>query len=69
MHMVVEGGTVIVRINNQTGKYIRSAKGVRQGDPLSPILFNFVADSLARMMDKALENGALTGLDSHLITK
>jgi hypothetical protein len=32
MHMVVEGGTVIVRINNQTGKYIRSAKGVRQGD-------------------------------------
>lgn len=67
--MVVEGGTVIVRINNQTGKYIRSAKGVRQGDPLSPILFNFVADSLARMMDRALENGALTGLDSHLITK
>jgi hypothetical protein len=40
MHMVVEGGTVSVKINNQIGKYIKSYKGVRQGDPLSPILFN-----------------------------
>jgi hypothetical protein len=67
MHMVVEGGTVSVRINNQTGKYIRSAKGARQGDPLSPILFNFVVDSLARMMDKAIDNGVLKGLGNHLI--
>jgi hypothetical protein len=67
MHMVVEGGTVSVRINNQIGNYIRSAKGVRQGDPLSPILFNFVADSLARMVDKAIENDVLKGLGNHLI--
>jgi hypothetical protein len=40
MHMVVEGGTVIVRINNQTGKYIRSAKGVRQGDRRSLPFFS-----------------------------
>lgn len=51
--MVVEGCTVSVRINNQNGKYIRSYKGVKQGDPLSPILFNFVVDSLARMMNRA----------------
>jgi hypothetical protein len=43
--MVVEGDTFSVRINNQTSKYIRSVKGMRQGDPLSPILFNFVDDS------------------------
>jgi hypothetical protein len=65
--MVVEGDIVSVRINNQTGKYIRSAKAVRQGDPLSPILFNFVADSLARIMDKAIENDVLKGLGNHLI--
>jgi hypothetical protein len=67
MHMVVEGGTVSVKKNNQIGKYIKSYKGVRQGDPLSPILFNFVADSLARMMDKACANGVLNGLGRHLI--
>lgn len=67
MHKVVEEGTVSVKINNQTGKYIKSFKGVREGDPISPILFNFVADSLARMMNKALENWVLTGLGEHLI--
>jgi len=43
---VVSGGTVSVKINNQIGPYIKSFKGVRQGDPLSLILFNFVADCL-----------------------
>jgi hypothetical protein len=67
MHKVVEEGTVSVKINNRTGKYIKSFKGVREGDPISPILFNFVADSLARMMNKALENWVLIGLGKHLI--
>lgn len=38
------GGTVSVKINDKIGPYIKSHKGVRQEDPLSPILFNFVAD-------------------------
>lgn len=41
---VVAGGTVSVKLNNLVGPYIKSFKGVRQGDPLSPILFNFVAN-------------------------
>jgi hypothetical protein len=40
---------------------------VRQEDPLSPILFNFVADSLARLLTRAQENNILTGLCTHLI--
>jgi hypothetical protein len=40
---------------------------VRQGDPLSPILFNFVADSHARLLTRAQENNILTGLCTHLI--
>ena len=40
---------------------------MRQGDPLSPILFNFVADGLARMIRKAQENGLISGLIDHFI--
>jgi hypothetical protein len=53
---VVSGGTVSVKLNNLIGPYIKSYKDVRQGDPLSPILFNFVADGLTRMILKAQSN-------------
>ena len=52
-------GTVSVKLNNSIGPYIKSFKGVRQGDPLSPILFNLIADCLTRMIIKAQRNGLL----------
>ena len=67
INQVVTGGTVSVKMNNKIGPYIKSYKGVRQGDPLSPILFNFVADCLTRMVHKAQENGLVTGLVCHII--
>ena len=54
---VVTGGTVSVKLNNSIGPYIKSYKGVRQGDPRSPILFNLVADCLTRMIFRAQHNG------------
>ena len=57
---VVTGGTISVKLNNTIGPYIKSYKGVRQGDPLSPILFNLVADCLTRMVIKAQQNGVFT---------
>jgi ethanolamine ammonia-lyase small subunit len=51
------------------GIYIKSHKGVRQGDPLSPILFNFVADGLSRMVFKAQTNNLISGLMEHIIDK
>ena len=68
IHNVVIGGTVCVKINDQTGPYFTSHKGVRQGDPLSPLLFNLVADCLTRLVRQAQENNMITGLASHLIT-
>jgi hypothetical protein len=61
----VTGGTVSVKLNNLIGPYIKSHKGVRQGDPLSPILFNFVADGLTRMIHKA--NQMARSVDSLII--
>jgi hypothetical protein len=46
-------GVVSVKLIDQIGPCFQSFKGVRQRDPLSPILFNFVADSLTRMVIKA----------------
>lgn len=65
---VVVGGTVSVKMNNQVGPYFVSHKGVRQGDPLSPILFNFVADCLTRMIHKAQSSGLITGLGANFDT-
>jgi len=43
-------GVQCVKVNNSIGPYIKSYKGVRQGDPMCPILFNLVADCLTRMV-------------------
>jgi hypothetical protein len=40
---------------------------VRQGDPLCPLLFNFVADCLTRMVLKAQHNSPISSLIKNLI--
>jgi hypothetical protein len=66
---VVMGGTVSVKINKQSGPYFVSKKGVRQGDPMPPILFNMAADCLSRMVRKAQNGGLIIGLADNLIPK
>jgi hypothetical protein len=66
---VLQNGTISVKINNELGPYFASHKGVRQGDPLSPLLFNVAADVLTRMVLSAQQNGLVTGLIDHLIPR
>ena len=50
-----------MKMNDVMGPYFQSAKGVRQGDPMSPTLFNMVAESLTKMVLCAQKNGLITG--------
>ena len=59
-------GHYSVRLNNLS-PYIKSYKGVRQGDPLSPILFNFLVVCLTRMIHNAQQNELLSSLISHVV--
>jgi hypothetical protein len=68
IQQVVAGGTVSVKLNSLIGPYIKSHKGVRQCDPLSPILFNFVADCQTRMILQAQINDLIVGLVEHIIS-
>ena len=38
IHSFVSGGSVAIKVNDDIGKYFQTKKGLRQGDPLSPIL-------------------------------
>jgi hypothetical protein len=63
----VEKGSVGIRVNNDIGHYFQTRKGLRQGDPLSPILFNIIADMLAVLIARAKEDGQVDGLIPHLV--
>jgi hypothetical protein len=63
----MEGGHVGIKINDQVGPNFQSRKGVRQGDPLSPILFNIVVDMLAILINRAKLEGQISGVIPHIL--
>ncbi|WVZ72675.1 hypothetical protein U9M48_021095 [Paspalum notatum var. saurae] len=63
----VSKGSVAVKVNNDVGRYFKTDKGLGQGDPLSPILFNLVVDMLAIFVTRAKEDGQISGLTPHLV--
>jgi hypothetical protein len=66
---VLHNGIVAVKVNRVVGPYFQSYKGVRQRDPLSPILFNMAVDCLTKMVCKAQQNNLVTGLCSDIISR
>jgi hypothetical protein len=53
--------------NLNFGQNFQTKKGARQGDPLSPILFNIVVDMLAILIKRAKEEGQITGVIPHMV--
>jgi hypothetical protein len=63
----VSSGSVAIKVNDDIGHYFQTKKGLRQGDPLSPILFNIVADMLAIMIERAKSDGLFERVIPHLV--
>lgn len=62
-----------ILINGSLEGFFGSSRGIRQGDPLSPLIFVLVMESLGKMMTKAVESSYLSGFQvgsmaSHLLT-
>ena len=50
-----------ILVNGNPCGFFPSSRGIRQGDPLSPLLFVIVMEALSRLIDKAIEAGLISG--------
>jgi hypothetical protein len=64
---ILVDGSFCVRINDQNSKYFVAGKGLKQGDPFSPILFNLVAEVFTKMLCKTAEKKLILGLLPHVV--
>jgi hypothetical protein len=65
----VKGGNVCINVNGEMRQFFRTFRGLRQGDPLSPLLFNLVADALGVMLQTTIGRAHLTGVLTELIPR
>jgi hypothetical protein len=64
---MVTGGSVGIKVNDDIGPYFQTKRGLRQGDPMSRILFNIVADMLDLLINRAKVVGQVRGVIPHLV--
>jgi hypothetical protein len=50
-----------ILVNGTSHGFFPSSRGLRQGDPLSPLLFIIIMEALSRMLERAVERGLLSG--------
>jgi hypothetical protein len=63
----MKGGHVGVKTNDQVGPNLKTKKGVRQGNMLSPILLNILVVMLAILINRAKNDGQIARVIPNLV--
>ena len=61
MEGCLKSASVSVLVNGSPSAQFLPQRGLKQGDPLSPLLFNIVAEALSGIMSQALKKGLFRG--------
>lgn len=51
-----------ILINGSPTNFFKTSRGLRQGDPISPILFTILAESMSRLIHKLKQSKTIKGL-------
>jgi hypothetical protein len=57
-----ERGHVCINLNGTLTEYFECTRGVRQDDPLSPLLFIFAAEGLSKLINRGATASLIQGL-------
>ena len=63
----ISGSSVAINVNNEVGHFFQTKKGLRQGDLLSPFLFNIAADMLDILIQRVNKEGQISRVVPHLV--
>lgn len=62
VHACISSAHFSVLLNGSPFGYLKSERGIRQGDPMSPTLFTIISDVLSRILTRAEHEGRISGV-------